>query len=355
MLFVNPHIFFQLENGEAIVWDYRNHQQYSLEPAYIERLMAWSRGIPLQECGIDEELLEANLLVSTPPTTEEWGWDILSHIFHRGTQDLPLTLTKNPDPDTWIEEYLDFCDEIIDDQPNLFTEREGKIIDLPTPDLSALAKDPFLSVLRRRQTCRVFKGNSMPLEYLSTLLFSSFGLLHGEWTELSEKGLSITGMRKASASGGGLHPEEAYVIALRVDGLIPGLYHYRVQDHKLTLLTEGKFEEKLIELLYHQYFARGLSVGIFITARFDKAWWKYRHSRAYRNVLLDIGHASQTFQLCATSLGYQTWITGAFQDTAVDSFLGVNGSTEGAIFFVGAGTGELKAIDELTLRHLASR
>ncbi|AST05657.1 hypothetical protein AF2641_01330 [Anoxybacillus flavithermus] len=162
-------------------------------------------------------------------------------------------------------------------------------------------------------------------------------------------------MRKASASGGGLHPEEAYVIALRFDGLIPGLYHYRVQDHKLTLLTEGKFEEKLIELLYHQYFARGLSVGIFITARFDKAWWKYRHSCAYRNVLLDIGHASQTFQLCATSLGYQTWITGAFQDIAVDSFLGVNGSTEGTIFFVGAGTGELKAIDELTLRHLASR
>ncbi|ANB59476.1 MULTISPECIES: SagB family peptide dehydrogenase [Bacillales] len=354
MAYINPYIFMLFRNGEVIVWDYFNHQQFALEPRYVKRLLELNNGERVDDSSIDKDLIEANIVQLEPPIIDDWGWDVLSHIFHKGTQNIPITKVENPDYDTWVEEYLEYCESIINEQPDLFTKRQGHIIDLPDPDYSLFNNKTLLSTLKDRKTSRVFNGGVMPLNTLSTLLYMTFGPIHGDWSDLNENGLLTTGIRKSSPSGGGLHPEEAYVLALRVDGLNPGVYHYRM-DHKLTLLTEEISEDRLIELLYHQYYARGLSVGIFITARFDKAWWKYRHSRAYRNVLLDIGHVSQTFQLCATSLGYQSWLTGAFHDREVDSFLGIDGVSESTLFFVGAGIGENKSFDEKILEHVSLR
>jgi SagB-type dehydrogenase family enzyme len=83
-----------------------------------------------------------------------------------------------------------------------------------------------------------------------------------------------------------------------------------------------------------------------LTAHLDLAAWKYNHSRAYRNVLLDAGHLSQTFQLCCTSESLNTWITGAFNDDAIEKKLNINGVNETVLFFVSAGKGNPVAFDK---------
>ena len=91
------------------------------------------------------------------------------------------------------------------------------------------------------------------------------------------------------------------------------------------------------QLLCGQHFINNLPVGLFITSRFDKLWWKYEHSRAYRMSYVEAGHISQTFQLVATSLGLNTWLTGALTDDQVETLLGLNDSAEQPLFFVGCG------------------
>jgi nitroreductase len=52
---------------------------------------------------------------------------------------------------------------------------------------------------------------------------------------------------------------------------------------------------------------------------------------------VEAGHLSQTFQLVATALGLNTWLTGAFADQQVERLLNIEGSAEQPLFFVGCG------------------
>ena len=82
-----------------------------------------------------------------------------------------------------------------------------------------------------------------------------------------------------------------------------------------------------------------MAFGIYITARLNKYWWKYKHSRSYRIMLLDIGHVSQTLLLSCTAAQLKTWQTGAFLDSEIEQLLGIDGYNESVILYVGAGHG----------------
>ncbi|GAB6404684.1 hypothetical protein PMHK_21120 [Pseudomonas sp. MHK4] len=52
---------------------------------------------------------------------------------------------------------------------------------------------------------------------------------------------------------------------------------------------------------------------------------------------IEAGHISQTFQLAATAMGLNTWLTGALTDDQVEALLGLEDSPEQVLFFVGCG------------------
>lgn len=286
---LNPNLFFIMKEGKIIVWDYKHHQQFSLEKEYLDRLLAWSSGEAQGLTPLDQILKETCLIEEDHSTAHEWGWDILSHIYHIGTSDIP---SKIASPEQWIDDYVSYCQQIAATFPK-DDDRYPDAISLPKMDEELLKVSLLKDVLYQRKTCRSFYGMSMTLNQLSTLLYLSFGMIHKEWNDL--EGLQQFGLRKAYPSGGGLHGEEIYLVVLRVDQLKNGIYHYDSQHHQLRLIRQGFFELELIHLMHDQWFIEGLSVGVFLTSQFQKTWWKYPHSRGYRVSLLDMGHASQTF------------------------------------------------------------
>jgi SagB-type dehydrogenase family enzyme len=292
---------------------------------------------------IFSQLLDANLIVKSPPPKDKWGWDVLSKIFHLGTQNRQ---DIEEAPDDFVKNYVDNCTSL-SEVPHLFLDKVGSNISLPDPELNLLEAPSFYSVLKNRKTCRNFTGESISITKLSTLLFSSFGLIHGyEWNELTELGIEQAGYRTAAASSGSLHVEDAYVLVYNVTNLQPGLYYYHAKDHKLIELHLGDLEEKVMRLNFNQFFSSGLAVGIYIMARFDRSWWKYKHSCNYRINLLDIGYVAQNLQLCATALELQTWITDHFLDEQVSKLLMIDGMVESPLLFVGAGIGTNAAVPD---------
>jgi SagB-type dehydrogenase family enzyme len=342
---VTPYIFFLLKNGKTIIWDYKNHHQFELEETYLQRLKEISAqgGAVKGESPLDQELFDAGLIVPASPDVH-WQWDELGKIYHIGTQDICGKVIA--EEQEWLEDYYAFCKEIAGGQEYTYISHEGEKVFLPDPKLDALEEVRLSAALRERMTSRIFNGNPISFEQLSTLLFCSFGLIHGEWQELVENNLRPLGIRKAHPSGGGLHPVEAYILAFNVEGMMPGIYHYDVKGHHLTRVNAPCSYDHLKYILCGQFFAQGISVGVFLTAHFEKVWKKYVHSRSYKDVYLDAGHASQTFLLTATALNLRTWESAWFQDTEVASLLKIDGVSAAPLFFLAVGHGDKKAIPE---------
>jgi len=214
-------------------------------------------------------------------------------------------------------------------QPKIFKTLRGAKKLLPS---STFPDSEFIRVLLARKTHREFSKREVTLENVSDLLSLVWGVtgyLHSPmFGEL---------LHKTSPSGGARHPGEVYLMALRVGGLKPGLYHYHPARHQLTPISMNITRDTAWRYCAYQGYIRNAAALFLMTAVFPRAMWKYRHARAYRVVLLDAGHLCQTFCLVATWLGLAPFCTAALKDTLIEKDLGIDGIRESVIYVAGVG------------------
>ena len=215
-------------------------------------------------------------------------------------------------------------------QPPFFKRyRTQPMLQLPRPKAG---NSEFFKVLLARRTHRSFSSDSLSRESLAQLLFYTWGVTgYLRIPPLGQLPL------KTSPSAGARHPIEVYVLALRVDGLPRGLYHYVPDHHGLEKVGSSCSPKIAAEYCADQTWI-GKAAALFImTAAFPRSMWKYRFARAYRTILLDAGHLCQTFCLVATQLGLGPFCTAALRDSRIETDLGVDGVTESVLYVAGAG------------------
>jgi SagB-type dehydrogenase family enzyme len=191
----------------------------------------------------------------------------------------------------------------------------------------------FPRVLLARRTWRQFQRRRVPLRALGELLWLSGRVQR--WLRVPGIGRFAL---KTSPSGGALQPIEIYVLALHIEGLAPGIYHYAADRHNLELLKRNVTPRHVTRYLPGQPYYQDAAALLLLTARFPRPQWKYTFARSYRAVLLDAGHLGQTMLLAATWLGLAPFCSMALADSRLEKDLGVDGVTESAIFAVGFGT-----------------
>lgn len=76
----------------------------------------------------------------------------------------------------------------------------------------------------------------------------------------------------------------------------------------------------------------GCSVVFLLTACFDRYMWRYRNSRALRNVYIEAGEFAQRLILSAVSVGFNTFLTPATRDSNADELLDLDGASESIIY-----------------------
>jgi len=148
-------------------------------------------------------------------------------------------------------------------------------------------------------------------------------------------------LKKGVPSAGGLHPTEAYLLVQRVDGVAPGLYHYHPVDHALEPLRLLDADEAIAlsrRFVAAQAWFIDAHVLVLPTSRFARTFWKYRnHAKAYRALILDVGHLSQTMYLAATELGLAAFITAAINEVDIEQAFGLDPLDEGPLAVTGFG------------------
>ncbi|MDY7559102.1 SagB/ThcOx family dehydrogenase [Pseudomonas sp. 10B1] len=347
---ISEEIVITLNDGVFGLWNLNTGEQYEIfEKTYLDRIFELTEysHLPYQAQPEDELLIEAGILLLADQALDykklaaergKWGWDLISKIFHYGSKhNFPSEISKLEDTESG---YIDFCQSIEDTMPDLETEREGKIITLPDYNGAPIQNMNLQGALWERRTSRNFRSDAVPVSIVADILYSTFGAIHGDShkEEMEKRGIRTVGYRRSSPSAGCLQATEAYLIALNVDGLSRGIYHYRSHQHVLTEI-DLVIDPSLEKILCYQSFAIEASFLIVLTTRFDKLWWKYPHSRAYRSGLLDVGHLSQTFNLVTTAYSLNTWVTGYFIDNLLNDLIKVDGFKEQSIFVMAGGPG----------------
>jgi putative peptide maturation dehydrogenase len=203
---------------------------------------------------------------------------------------------------------------------------------LPAPEASMLDL-----LLGRRVTCRNFSRTcALTQAEFSAVLYRSYGA-----RAVDEFAPGITLQKKGVPSAGGLHATEAYLLVQRVDGVAPGLYHYHPVDHALEpirALDANEAAKLARRFVAAQGYFADAHVLVVPASRFRRNFWKYRnHAKAYRALILDVGHLSQTMYLAATELGLAAFVTAAINEADIEEAFGLDPLEEGALAVSGFG------------------
>ena len=274
----------------------------------------------LSSCGLVEP-------VARDGTRDEqngaWApWDPAAGFFHFATRDTAFNVDL-------VEGERALRRKAERTPPPLTVKPRGRS---PATKLGVARSSALTDVLRRRRTWRSFAATSLTKSAVSTLLKFTFGA--ETWAVSPVHGRVPL---KTAPSGGACHPIEAYVAAISVAGVKPGLYHYGFDRHELDLITAGTSRRDLENWIQAQPWFWDAPLVVFLTAVFQRTMWRYPSARAYRNVLLEAGHLCQTFCVLATDLGLAPFCTHALHDSRIDAALGLDGVSEGVIYAAGCG------------------
>lgn len=130
---------------------------------------------------------------------------------------------------------------------------------------------------------------------------------------------------------------ETYVFAFDVAGLNPGLYHYDPREAGLTELRTGLLRGEIAAICVGQERPSQAACVFAITAVFDRYMYRYRHNRAYRSLLINVGELGQKYILTSTAFGLSTFLTPLFEDELADAVLGIEPYAEALLEVVAVG------------------
>lgn len=111
-------------------------------------------------------------------------------------------------------------------------------------------------------------------------------------------------------------------------GLVPGTYHYVASSGALELIRTAGADVDSPEAYGGQPWPADSPVTLIHTAVVARNQWRYRVPRGYRDVVLGLGHVSQTVLLLATARGLGATFVTALRDDVLEQHLGCDGIHE---------------------------
>jgi SagB-type dehydrogenase family enzyme len=190
--------------------------------------------------------------------------------------------------------------------------------DTSTIILSTPRYESTVSVERaifNRKSIRTYTNASLSKKEIAQLLWAGGGkTIDG-----------VTGATRSYPSAGGLYPIELYLVAEKVDSLVPGIYHYNWRNHSIKLMKKGYYIKNIKVTTYSNAFQNvPLPACIVATAVYSRTISRYKDRGKSRYVPMDMGGCGENISLQAVSLGLGTFIIGAFMDEELRKIIGVS-------------------------------
>ncbi|MHC4318509.1 MAG: SagB/ThcOx family dehydrogenase [Planctomycetota bacterium] len=181
--------------------------------------------------------------------------------------------------------------------------------------------DPLDRTIQRRRSNRNWLAEGMTLEQLGSVLYHAYGVIDGG-----------VGDPSVEAS----HLVRLYLVVNGVQGLDPGVYYYRRQDHALAVIKTGDFRRRTFAISLFQEVVGESGVALIKTIDVESLG-EPDGDRGYRYAALDAGMLGGNVYLQTVALGLGCTGIGAFFDDEVSEVIGVDPSEELIIYMSAIG------------------
>lgn len=209
----------------------------------------------------------------------------------------------------------------------------GVWIELPACKRGMHGGADLLQVMRSRRSGEAWTTNVMSTEMLARILQAG----------------NLESLRNREEIAHSSRPEqtlfdrssysalETYVICNKIDGIEAGVYRYEIATGRMHQIANGDFSSKLVEMCIGQGKVRGCACALLIAAHWQRYYMRYRHPRAYRNLLINTAELAHYYILAATAAGLSNFITPAFNDAVAASLIGQKTTSMGPLYMVAIG------------------
>lgn len=211
-------------------------------------------------------------------------------------------------------------------------DTNSKIINLPDVNKNIIKTENIYQCIKRRRSTRFYSEETLTLEELSYLLWSTQGI-----TGATKDGLTL----RTVPSSGATHSFETYLLILNVEGIDKGVYRYLPLEHKLLFMFElqgidNKVDEITLDQPFVANFAKKAAVIFAWSTIPYRSEWKFDTS-AHKKILIDVGHICQNLYLASESINSGTCAIGIYDQKMIDELLGLDGDEEFIVYLAAVG------------------
>jgi SagB-type dehydrogenase family enzyme len=198
----------------------------------------------------------------------------------------------------------------------------GEPISLPDPPDTDLKR-----IIQGRRSRRRYTAVAISLEDLSYLL----------WCVQGVSGSDEQRIYRTVPSAGGRYPLETFVLANRVEGLAPGIYHFRPFTRQLHGFIPGpEVAQQVLDASLRQPFVTSCAAFFIWVADVGRMTWRYQE-RGFRYLFMDAGHTCQNLYLAAESIGCGACAVAAYDDDSLNALFNLDGRKQFVIYMAAVG------------------
>jgi SagB-type dehydrogenase family enzyme len=190
----------------------------------------------------------------------------------------------------------------------------------------------FHALTRSRRSRRDYLGHAVRREDFDALLYTACGVTGAmPWAGREVK-------LRAYPASGALYAVEIYPVVFRVEGLEPGVYHYRAVENVLEVVRADIDRAHFVSaaLPVEREMVAGAATMICLAGFFPRHERKYGQG-GYRMLVAEAGHISQSLIFAATALGLNARPFGGVFDDLLNREIGLDGEEEQFLLAVLAG------------------
>ena len=198
------------------------------------------------------------------------------------------------------------------------------------PEAASLEFPPanLRETIEKRTSVRSYDPAGIDVKMLSYLLWLTQGV-----KKISRRPATA----RTVPSAGARHAFETRLLVNKVEGLLPGLYHYSALQHQLIRLpAPDDIAQRVTQACLGQQQVLNSAVTFMWVAVVERMTWRYPE-RGYRYLFLDAGHVCQNLYLAAESIGCGVCAIAAYDDDQINQVLNLDGVSKFVIYLASLG------------------